>query len=73
MSGAGLQKLTEFSEIRRKPTESGCSEFKTRRITVDCFKISEKIKIRKIYVKNLDPILRLLVKIFFIKSSHLSW
>jgi hypothetical protein len=35
MSGAGLQKLAEFSEIRQKPTESGWSEFKTRQITVE--------------------------------------
>jgi hypothetical protein len=35
---------------------------KTVKNTVQCFKISEKIKISKIYVKKLDRILRLLVK-----------
>jgi hypothetical protein len=64
VSGAGLQKLTKFSEIQRKPVESGWSEFKTRVGTIHCFKISKKDKNQKMYVKKQDPILRLLVKNF---------
>jgi hypothetical protein len=36
--------------------------------------LQKKIKInKKKYVKKLDRILRLLVKIFFVKPSRLSW
>jgi hypothetical protein len=48
------------------------SNLKTAENIVYCFKILEKIKISKIYVKKLDRILRLLMKIFFIKTSRLN-
>jgi hypothetical protein len=44
------------------------SNLKTAENIVYCFKILEKIKISKIYVKKLDRILRLLMKIFFYKN-----
>jgi hypothetical protein len=55
----GLTNLVYFTEIRR--IRAGPNS-KVVEFTVHCFKISEKIKISKKYVKKLDRILRLLVK-----------
>jgi hypothetical protein len=52
--------------------ESGGPNLKNVEITIHCLKISEKIKISKIYVKKLDRILRLLVKNFFKTYSFTS-
>jgi hypothetical protein len=40
----GLKKPAGFSEIRRKPMESGRSEFQNHEFTVHCFKILKEDK-----------------------------
>jgi hypothetical protein len=65
-----VNKFGVFSEIRRIWTDLN---LKFAEFTVHCFKISEKIKISKKYVKKLDRIVRLLVKNFFVKPSRLGW
>jgi type I site-specific restriction endonuclease len=61
ISRGGVGRVNKFGAFRRNSTDSVWAEF-----TVHKFKKFQKNKkIRKNYVKKLDEILRLLVKIFF--------
>jgi hypothetical protein len=63
-SDQGYKNRPIFSKIVEKWQNGIGSNLKTIENTVHCFKILEKDKISKIYVKKLNRILRLLVKNF---------
>jgi hypothetical protein len=69
----GLQKSAEFSEIRRKPAESGQSEFKNCRNTVHCFKISEKDKNQQNICIKTRSNSKITGEEIFVKPGRLGW
>jgi hypothetical protein len=71
MFGPELQKLATFSEIQRKPAESGRSELQNRRILFTVSKFQKKIKISKKYVKKTRSNSNVTSEEIFLKSSHL--